>query len=152
VFKEVDINRSIEEVVSLIEHQFKLGGVEIRRNYAKGLPPLYIDEKQMQEVIMNLFNNARDAILEEGIIEVTTGSDDNFIKIEVKDNGKGMSKEVLDKIFDPFFTTKEKGTGLGLSMCYSIVKSYNGKLNFESSPGKGTTATILLPIKTKREG
>jgi len=145
--KQVDINRSIEEVTGIIEHQFKLGGVKIKRNYAQNLPFVSIDEKQIQEVFMNILTNAYDAISGEGIIEITISCEKDFLRIDFKDTGKGMSKEIIDKIFDPFFTTKEKGTGLGLSVCYGIIKAHNGELKFQSLPGQGTTATILLPIK-----
>jgi PAS domain S-box-containing protein len=145
--KQVDINRSIEEITGIIEHQFKLGGVKIKRNYAQNLPFVSIDEKQIQEVFMNILTNAYDAISGEGIIEITISCEKDFLRIDFKDTGKGMNKEIIDKIFDPFFTTKEKGTGLGLSVCYGIIKAHNGELKFQSLPGQGTTATILLPIK-----
>jgi PAS domain S-box-containing protein len=134
--KQVDINRSIEEITGIIEHQFKLGGVKIKRNYAQNLPFVSIDEKQIQEVFMNILTNAYDAISGEGIIEITISCEKDFLRIDFKDTGKGMSKEIIDKIFDPFFTTKEKGTGLGLSVCYGIIKAHNGELKFQSLPGQ----------------
>lgn len=144
-FKERDVNKSLEEVISLVEHQFGLGNVRIKRNFDAGLPFVFIDEKQMQEVFMNLFTNAFDAMEKEGLIVVATTLEEHFVRIEVKDTGKGMPKEVMDKLFEPFFTTKQKGTGLGLSICYNIIKTHQGELKFESEPGKGTTAIILLP-------
>ncbi|MFH1876168.1 MAG: response regulator [Candidatus Omnitrophota bacterium] len=146
--KKVDINTSIESVVSLLEHQFTLSNVEIKRNYANGLPPLAIDECQMHEVFMNLLNNARDAMHEGGIITISTSIRDNCLIIDFSDTGCGMSEEVIKKVFEPFFTTKEKGTGLGLAVSYGIVKVHNGELKLKSAPGKGTTATILLPLKS----
>jgi len=94
---------------------------------------------------MNLLTNALDAIGSEGIVKIKTRVEGNFIRITFQDSGQGISQEVLDKIFDPFFTTKKKGTGLGLSICYSIIKTYNGDLRFESIAGKGTTEIMLLP-------
>jgi signal transduction histidine kinase len=105
----------------------------------------------MEEVFMNLMNNARDAMPEGGIIEITTSLEKDSMRIDFKDRGCGMSEEVMKRIFEPFFTTKEKGTGLGLSVCYGIIKAHNGELKFESEPGKGTTVTILLPLKETKD-
>jgi len=144
--KEVDINKAIEDVVSIIEHQFELDSIIINKNYTP-VPPVVIDEKQIQEVFMNLFNNARDAMPQGGTIQINTFKEDNRVRIEIKDRGRGIEQEFLDKIFDPFFTTRDKGTGLGISLCYNIVKSYGGDLKFVSQINKGTTAIITLPIK-----
>ena len=149
LIKQVDINKSVEEVVTLVEHQFKLENVNIIRKYAQSLPPVFAEEKQIQEVFMNLLNNAKEAITDEGTIEIATSEENDFLRIDFKDSGIGISAENLERILEPFFTTKEKGTGLGLSVCFSIIKAHNGELKFESSPGQGTTATVLLPIKRK---
>jgi PAS domain S-box-containing protein len=145
--KETDINKNIESVVSIVEHQFKLANIEIKRNYTENLPFILVDEKQMQEVFMNLLNNAKDAMSEGGVIDISSGLEKDCLKIDFKDTGCGMSEEVKKRVFEPFFTTKEKGTGLGLSVCYGIIKSYNGELKLESELGKGTTATIRLPLR-----
>ncbi len=144
--KEVDISKSIEEVVSLVEHQFKLDNVSISVDVPPYLPLVKGDEKQLHEVFMNLLTNAQDAIEGDGEIKIEAKVKDDFIKITFKDTGVGISKKVLDKIFDPFFTTKKKGTGLGLAICYGIIKAHNGKMMFQSVEGKGTSAIILLPI------
>ncbi len=145
-FKQTDVNASLIELVNLIEHQFGLNNVFIKKDYAPDLPPVMVDEKQIHEVFMNLLTNAQDAINgEEGTIMIKTQIEGRFVKITFSDSGEGITKEVLDKIFDPFFTTKKKGTGLGLSICYSIIKAHNGNLSFESVAGKGTTAVIILP-------
>jgi signal transduction histidine kinase len=98
-------------------------------------------------VIINLLDNARDAMPEGGTIHISSSLEKEFIKIDIKDSGIGMDKKTLFRIFEPFFTTKEKGTGLGLSVCYGIVKSHNGELKFTSQPGKGTTASLYLPLE-----
>jgi PAS domain S-box-containing protein len=144
--KEVNINRSLEEVIGLLEHQFRLENVAILTEITEILPPIQGDEKQLHEVFMNLLTNAQDAIEGEGSIRIKTQEEDGFIKITFKDSGAGIKKEILDKIFDPFFPTKKKGTGLGLAICYSIIKAHNGELKFESVVGEGATATILLPV------
>jgi PAS domain S-box-containing protein len=145
--KEIDINKSIEAVVSIVEHQFQLAGTEIKRNYGESLPFITVDEQQIEEVVMNLLNNARDAMSGGGVIEIATGLEKDYLRMDFKDTGCGMSEEVKERAFEPFFTTKEKGTGLGLSVCYGIMKAHNGELEFESKPGKGTIATILLPLR-----
>jgi len=144
--KEIDVNKNIEAVVGIVEHQFKLANIEIKRNYPESSFFILADEQQMQEVFMNLLNNAKEAMPQGGVIEISTNLEREFMKIDFKDTGCGMSEEVKKRIFEPFFTTKEEGTGLGLSVCYGIIKSHNGELRFESELGKGTTATILLPL------
>ena len=144
--KKVDINNSIESVVGIVEHQFSLVNVKFERTYLKDPPLISIDEQQMQEVFMNLTNNAAEAMPAGGVISITTSLKDDFLCIDFKDTGLGMSEEVKNKLIVPFITTKEKGTGLGLPVCYGIVKAHNGELRFESAPGKGTIVTILLPF------
>lgn len=145
--KETDINKCVEDLINLVEHQFNLDNIVIKRHYAGDLPFLMIDDKQLQEVFINLLNNSREAMAESGTVEIKTYREGDLIRIDFKDSGSGMSQEVLAKIFEPFFTTKEKGTGLGLSVSYGIVKNYGGDLKFTSSPGKGATASIFLPVK-----
>ncbi|MCX5701623.1 MAG: PAS domain S-box protein [Candidatus Omnitrophica bacterium] len=147
--KGTDINQSIESVTKLIEHQFSLSNVKIKKDLKYDLPAIVIDEKQMQEVFMNLLNNARDAMPEGGEIIINTSLDGEYCKIEMKDSGVGMDDKTLARVFEPFFTTKEKGTGLGLSVCFGIIKAHNGKIEFKSQLQKGTTAHIWLPIKAE---
>ena len=147
LMKEIDINSGIDSVANILEHQFSLAGIEIKRNYGPNLPRVCCDEHQMQEVFMNLLNNAKDAMSARGTVVITTSCENDFLEITFKDSGSGMTQEVLKNIFEPFFTTKEKGNGLGLSVCYGIVKSHNGELKFKSEPGKGTAAIISLPVK-----
>ena len=148
-FKATPIDRVIEDVIAIIEHQFQLANISIERDYAPDLPQVYIDEKQIQEVLMNLLVNARDAMPEGGKINIKVFCEGAFLRIDIKDTGIGMSKEVLDKIFEPFFSTKEKGTGLGISICYNIIKAHKGEIKFRSEPQKGTIVTILLPVLKK---
>jgi len=140
------INASIDDVVNILEKQYGLDNIVIKRNYTPDLPVIMIDEKLMQEVFMNILNNARDAMGPGGSVEISTSLEGDHLRIDFKDSGKGMPQDVLEKVFVPFFTTKEKGTGLGLAVCYSIVKAHNGQFKMDSAPGKGTTATILLPV------
>ncbi|MFH1868437.1 MAG: ATP-binding protein [Candidatus Omnitrophota bacterium] len=146
--KEVDINESLAFVIKLLEHQFLLSDVNIIKDYTPSLPKIEIDEKQMHEVFMNMLKNSAEAMPKSGgSINVSTKQEGDYIRIDIKDTGCGILKEDMKKIFDPFFTTKESGTGLGLSVCYGIMKAHAGELKYESEPGKGARAIILLPIK-----
>lgn len=94
---------------------------------------------------MNILGNAAEAMESAGEITIHTRRQGDLIRIDFMDNGSGMPADVVQRIFDPFFTTKEEGTGLGLSVCYGIIRNHGGELLYESAPGKGTTATVLLP-------
>ncbi len=143
---KIDVNKILNETIDILEHQFSLEGIIINRNYADNLPLVLFNEKQLQEVIMNLLTNARDAIVpEKGTIDIITSKEGDKAKIEVRDSGIGMERETLEKIYEPFFTTKDKGTGLGLSVCYSTITEHNGQLKITSTPGEGTRAMIILP-------
>jgi len=144
--KPGDINKILEESVSFIERQFLADNVKIVKSCGAGLPRVNVNAKDMQEVFINLLNNSRDAMLKGGQIKVSTCRSGGSVKITFQDPGCGMTAEVMGKLFEPFFTTKEKGAGLGLAVSYSIIKAHGGELNLESSPGKGTSASILLPV------
>jgi two-component system cell cycle sensor histidine kinase/response regulator CckA len=145
-FKEVDINESLDYVLHLIEHPYSLKNIKIRKEYMPLPPMVKIDEKRMHEVFLNLVNNSADAMPAGGTITVRTQKGGENLCIDIQDTGSGIEEENLKRVFDSFFTTKEKGTGLGLPLCYSIVKAHEGDLKFTSEVGKGTIATIHLPI------
>jgi two-component system, NtrC family, sensor kinase len=123
------------------------------------LPPVFADKGQLQQVLLNLFNNAIDAVTERhgskgGLLEIRAGGgEDNQVDIAVEDNGVGISPENMKKIFTPFFTTKPigKGTGLGLSVCYGIVDSLGGVMEIASQKNEGTTFFIRLPAVGQNE-
>ncbi|MFA5373233.1 MAG: ATP-binding protein [Candidatus Omnitrophota bacterium] len=146
VMKPIDLNKSLEEIVVIIEHQFGLDNIAIKRDYAATLPLVRGDEKQLQEVFINLLNNAHEAMEENGTIELRTRVENDFVKMEFRDTGAGMPVEVVSKLFEPFFSTKEMGTGLGISVSYSIIKAHGGQMIFDSAQGKGTTVILLIPI------
>ncbi|MGD2028981.1 MAG: ATP-binding protein [Desulfobacterales bacterium] len=135
----IDINQSIEEVVAVLEHTFKLERVIIERNYGSSLPPVMADSEKLKQVFVNLLNNAYDAIGSDGVINITTRFDEpkNEVIISVADTGSGISSDNIEKIFDPFFTTKAagKGTGLGLSVTFGIIKEHGGTIEVQSPPG-----------------
>jgi len=103
------------------------------------------DRHLIEQVFINLFSNAVDAMGGEGTLVVEVKSLDGQVEIIISDTGKGISNENLQRIFDPFFTTKEKGTGLGLAIVYSIIEKHNGKIEVKSEAGKGTAFRIILP-------
>jgi PAS domain S-box-containing protein len=145
-FKEVGINECVDLVVQLVEKQFLDHQVTIKRNLAVSLPPVRADEKQIQEVFLNLMRNAFEAMEGGGTITVSTAADDDEVRIDFTDTGSGISESDLLHLFDPFFTTKEHGTGLGLSVCYGIIKVHNGDLRYKSKVGQGTSASVVLPV------
>lgn len=115
------------------------------------LPPLECDAAQLSQVLLNLLLNAAEAIDGPGTVRFRTEAREHEIEIAVSDTGAGIPPEVLPRIFDPFFTTKDvgQGTGLGLTVCYNVVKAHGGTINVDTEAGKGTTLTIVLPLKPK---
>ncbi|MFC1914058.1 ATP-binding protein, partial [Chloroflexota bacterium] len=106
------------------------------------------DTDQIRQVLINVINNAVQAMPEGGKLTIGAGAKDGFLKMEISDTGSGITKETIGKIFDPLFTTRAKGIGLGLAVCKSIVERHEGRIEVESGAGKGTTFTIKLPLKT----
>ena len=143
--KEVNINESLEAIVRILEQQFKTVNVKIKREYGDNLSAIPIDEQLMQEVFMNLIRNAKEAMPGGGVVTIKTYSDGDYLRIDFKDTGSGMSEDAKKKMFEPFFTTKKDGTGLGLAICYGIISAHKGELKFESQSNEGTVATITLP-------
>ncbi|HEX9935071.1 MAG TPA: PAS domain S-box protein, partial [bacterium] len=144
-FKPVDINACVDMVIHLVEKQFLDHQVRIVSKLYGTLPPVKADEKQIQEVFLNLMRNAFEAIDHGGTITVSTAPDGGDVRVDFTDTGGGISENDIPHIFDPFFTTKEHGTGLGLSVCYGIVRAHDGDLRYKSQFGVGTTASVLLP-------
>ena len=144
--KEVDIHEGIEDTLTIIHHQIK-HKIKLVKNYGK-IPQVSCFPGRLNQVFLNLLNNANQAIKDKGEITITTGTKDNNVFITVKDNGKGISKENQKKIFDPGFTTKGVGvgTGLGLSICYKIMQEHHGEISVESVLGKGSTFTVVFPM------
>jgi two-component system NtrC family sensor kinase len=153
VIKDVDLVSFIPEVTSMISKKASVSGITLKEEIAENTPIIHVDPSQLQQVILNLYNNAIDAIVERhgsqgGELTIGAGPDeDGRVRVSVKDNGVGISPENLKKVFAPFFTTKPvgKGTGLGLSVCYGIVDSMGGVMEVESEKGVGTKFIIRLP-------
>ncbi|WP_169570239.1 PAS domain S-box protein [Sneathiella limimaris] len=158
---EIQLNSLVKDILTLID---RLLGETIRisTHFSIDIPPVFADSHQLENALMNLCINSRDAMPDGGWLEIRTGSmtltettaaeyselkPGTYSWLEVEDSGKGMSEETLEKVFEPFFTTKEvgKGTGLGLSMIYGFAHQSNGTVTMQSTPGKGTRARIILP-------
>ena len=145
---DVDLNFTIGEVVGLLENHARSNNINIQTNFQEDLPIIASDQSQLQQVFMNLINNAIDAVGKDGRIEVRTRTREDTIEVAIEDDGPGIPKAVQNKVFDPFFTTKHnsKGTGLGLSITYSIVEKMGGGIRFDSQESGGTTFLVNLPI------
>ena len=144
----VDLNTVVNDVYSLLEHQFEAGRIKVRRDLAQE-PLLFLGiEHQLQQVFLNLFLNARDAMPKGGWLTVSTRVDGSSVIAEVADTGSGIPPEQLARIYDPFFTTKAigRGTGLGLSISYGIVREHDGSIRCDSAVGQGTRFTLALPV------
>ena len=145
-----DIHRILNEVVDgFLERECHIANIDIVKEYAPGVQPVLMDADQMRQVILNLVNNAVDAIEGPGKITLKTAVDNKNVVVTVSDTGKGIPHEHMGKIFSPFFTTKEagKGTGLGLAISLSIVEAMGGRMEVQSLPGAGTSFFIILPVQ-----
>jgi PAS domain S-box-containing protein len=146
-FQKADLHEGLDSTLTLVHHELKNRAV-VLKDYGN-LPLVYCSPNQLNQVFMNLFINASQAIDGKGEIRIRTGADEGRVWIQIADNGKGILPEHLPKIFDPGFTTKGTGvgTGLGLSICYNIIQKHKGSITVESEPGKGAEFTITLPVK-----
>jgi signal transduction histidine kinase len=150
VMEVFDVTRPLEDAMSIVHHQLELQQVKLESSLAADLPSIHGSANQLQQVFMNLLINAQQAMGPEGgMVSVSTARrGTGHVEVIVRDNGSGIPKDIQKRIFDPFFTTKPNGTGtgLGLSVTYGIIKDHHGEILLDSSPGQGTTFTIVLPI------
>ncbi len=150
-FDEVNLNRVIQESLLLVEHQLEKAGVTVRLELEDKLPSIKGNAGKLQQVFLNLFLNARDAMEGGGTLTVRSRAQGDAIGVDVLDTGHGIDSENLGRIFDPFFTTKagRKGTGLGLSVTYGIVREHSGSIDVESQPGEGARFHLEFPLARK---
>jgi PAS domain S-box-containing protein len=152
---EVELNKVIQETLSLLEHQMKKAAIEVRMELAADLDPVKGNAGKLQQVFLNLFINARDAMEQAGeagahprrVLEVVTRRGESGVEVDVIDTGHGIAPEHLSRIYDPFFTTKgaKKGTGLGLSVTYGIIQEHGAAIEALSKPGEGTCFHLEFP-------
>jgi len=144
--QSADINDGIETTLNVVWNELKYKATVNKE--LGNLPMVKCYPQQLNQVFMNLFVNAAQAIEKQGDISIATKADNGFVEIKIGDTGSGIDKENLSRIFDPFFTTKDvgKGTGLGLNVAYNIIKKHNGTIDVKSQVGKGTVFKIRIPV------
>ncbi len=154
-FAEVDVNKVILDTLALLEHQFKTTKIQVRSDLTPGISTIQGNSGRLQQVFLNLFLNAKDAMPGGGTLNVAT-SNGEFVSVRVADTGSGIAPENVNRIYDPFFTTKTspkegqpRGTGLGLAVTYGIIQEHAGKIRVESTPGAGTTFSLDFPLSRK---
>ncbi len=150
-FSEVDLRKVILETLTLVEHQMDKAGISVRTDIDDDLPPIHGDPGRLQQVFLNLFLNARDAMEHGGTLSIRAADGERGLGVEVSDTGAGIAEEHLHRIYDPFFTTKaaRKGTGLGLAVTYGIVREHGGLIEVDSKPGGGTRFHLEFPPTRK---
>jgi len=143
----ININKALEDIVMMVQHEFEGNGITLDLQLADDLPAVGGNANYLQQVFLNLLINARDAMPNGGTASITSSMTGYHVSVRIGDTGCGIPKDLQEKIFDPFFSTKgEKGTGLGLAICSKIIAQHKGELRVESEVGKGTTFTIFLPV------
>jgi signal transduction histidine kinase len=147
----ISVNELIESTIDFVGHELKQSNVEVITNFSSAIPPFPLDPHQIEQVFINIINNARQAIQkkgQKGVIRISTELVDGRVRVRFEDNGSGIAPDHLGKIFNPFFTTKRvgEGTGLGLSLSYGIIREHGGSISAESVLGQGTTLTVELPV------
>jgi two-component system NtrC family sensor kinase len=152
---DVDVNKVIADTLALLEHQFKVAKVEVQNELAPKLGAIQGNPGRLQQVFLNLFLNAKDAMAGGGTLRIATQNGES-VSVSVSDTGSGIAPENIQRIYDPFFTTKNapregqaRGTGLGLSVTYGIIQEHAGKIRVESHPGSGTTFILDFPLSRK---
>jgi PAS domain S-box-containing protein len=154
-FADVDVNKVILDTLALLEHQFKTAKVQVRSDLSAAISPILGNPGRLQQVFLNLFLNAKDAMPSGGTLSIATTNGD-MVSVRISDTGSGIAPEHIQRIYDPFFTTKtspkegqNRGTGLGLSVTYGIIQEHAGKIRVESIPGAGTTFALDFPLSRK---
>jgi PAS domain S-box-containing protein len=142
----VHINTLLEDTCYLTEGYLRERGVTLVKNFHPGLPPTFLDPSQIKQVLLNIIKNAVESMEGGGTLTIQTSREERYIRADISDTGRGMSREVMEKICTPFFTTKPYGTGVGLAISQKIVDDHDGKFLFCSTQGEGSTFSILIPI------
>jgi PAS domain S-box-containing protein len=150
--RQGEITATIAAALALVQDSFREHNIQVRQVTESSLPEVTFDAKQLHQVLINLFRNAHEAMPQGGEITIATRVRGTNVEISVTDTGVGMSPEVAGSIFQPYFTTKETGTGLGLAICQSIMQEHGGCIFADSTPGRGSTFTIQLPLEEALPG
>ena len=148
----LQVNDVIKEVLTFLDNSMTFRKIAIKLQLDENLSPVTSDQLQLQQIFLNIINNAIDAIDKEGEITIMSHMLAGDVRVVIQDNGPGIAPEILPHIFEPFYTTKEtgKGTGLGLSITYGLVKKLGGEITVHSRVGQGTAFTITIPLQSKK--
>jgi len=144
------VDSLLKETLVLLKHEIRNREIDVQIVCPEALPRLRVDRNQMKQVFFNLIKNAFQAMRNGGTLTITLGMVDGFVSIAFSDTGSGIRPEDFSRIFDPYFTTKSEGSGLGLMIVQRIVQEHGGRIKVASTPGKGTTFTVLLPLAERR--
>ncbi|SMC16519.1 Signal transduction histidine kinase [Desulfacinum hydrothermale DSM 13146] len=152
-FEEVDVRKVVQQTARLLKNQLMLTGTHLEMHIEDPIPPIRGHWRNLEQVFLNLFLNAIQAMPQGGEIQVRMGCDGKMVRIDVTDNGLGIRPEDLEHIFEPFYTTKGvgRGTGLGLSVTYSLIRKHGGHIEVQSQVGSGTTFSVFLPVLNVEE-
>jgi two-component system NtrC family sensor kinase len=147
-FEQISINDVLNKTLTFVANEIHVNKVRLKKELSVNLPQINGNQHNLQQVFLNIFLNAVQAMPDGGMLKVKSCVEDNSIKVDISDTGTGILKENKEKIFDPFFSTKVvgEGTGLGLSVSYGIIKQHHGEISVESEPGKGCKFSIVFPI------
>jgi signal transduction histidine kinase len=152
LLEKAEVIPIFEETLQLLKPQIERRSISVQKEF-RSLPPITIDQEQMKQAVLNLLLNAIQAMPEGGRLKLSGLMPDGhqWIQLSIQDSGIGIPPEHMGKLFDPFFTTKEGGIGLGLSIAHRIIDQHHGKIEVESTPGKGTAFTIWLPTDQREK-
>jgi two-component system, sporulation sensor kinase E len=145
-FDQKDITQILYHTLAIMESQALMNKVDIHTSFTVNLPIILCDENKIKQVLINVMQNAVEAMPDGGALQLNIEQIENEILIQIIDTGHGISKERIKKLGEPFYSNKEKGTGLGLMVCYKIMEEHQGRIEVESEVGVGTTVNLYLPI------
>lgn len=145
--QQVSISKVIDSLLELFQSRIKMHGIEVKRDYRATPPSMLADVAEIEQIFSNIFANAIEEMTDGGTLSVFLDQEENTVRVEVSDTGRGIPQEDLQRIFDPFYTTKNSGTGLGLAVVLRIIRTYNGKIEVQSVINKGTTFSVSLPLE-----
>jgi len=143
---EININEIMKETLNLVTYELKDQNISIAKNFDYALPLINADAEKLKQVFLNIILNARQAMPNGGKLSIKTSKENSYVEINIRDTGKGISEDIKHKLFEPFFTTREEGLGLGLPISKRIIDNHKGAIEINSTPGKGTSVVLKLPI------